>query len=184
MKCGTAEAQQSSALSGTSELIPLLFKRCPGVCQDSHRWNTGTSDRERSQCCWIQDWRWGRGVSSWIPSHEHILPFALPLSSHPLVPLNPICQTSPHTGLIRSSFVCCLFFSKSSSQPNREAFPACLLALLLFLPLGPLGPECCPELLTNNTSCPQQESVCPDGDIHLAAGEGSELSIFQGSASS
>lgn len=190
-KLGTANVQQSSALSGMSELIPLLCKRCPGICQDSHRQNTGTSDRETSL----------NTAGSCTEGREGVSPPGSPAMStycHLSRPweatfscCNPIWQTSTQRGVIYSSFVCCLFFSQELNLAKQRCFSCFLLALLFFCPCvlsgdtatcGSYSYKAVQNCWITHPAHSRNQCVLMGTYIWLL-GEGSELSIFQGSPS-
>lgn len=133
MKCGTAKVQQSSGLSGMSELIPLLCKRCPGICQDSHRQNTGACDREMSLSAAESSAEGREGVSPpGDPARSTYCPLPHPREDTFVCP-NLIWQTSTHKGMIYRSFVC---FSPRAQLRQAEKLLLLLACMAFFFVLA------------------------------------------------
>lgn len=163
-----------------SELIPLLCKRCPGICQDSQRQNTGTSEKflsaagfrlkARKECLLLD------------PQPGECAALCITLRSHLLVP-------QPELTNIDSQSTAVLFVVlQELNLAKQSSFSSFLLSLpfLVFLSLHPLRWPWEPPValihtklsraaeLTTHPACSRNQHVLM-GTYSWLLGEGSEL---------
>lgn len=184
MKCGTAKVQQSSGLSGMSELIPLWSPRHlkATLCfakgaQESVRIHTGKILVHLIEKCLsvLLDPALKAGKEYLLLETQLGARTALCLTPEKTPSHAPTWSDKLRLTKAWSIEVLFVFLQELNSDKQRS-FCCFLLAWLFICPCVLLGDhlwllfiQSCPELL-NNTSCPQQESMWPDGDVHLAAG--------------